>query len=109
MAINFSNSILFIPVLALGFLLLLSINFLTQYKIRKNEQLKRLNFYLLVALTISLLPILAFVIFDYLHRGRYFEEKTFMSIFLEYSPLLVWAGLVIFLNWRFVIKKLNFG
>jgi hypothetical protein len=97
-----------IPVIGLGFLILLAINLLTSYMIRRREGLKRFNFYLSVALAISLLPIFSFVLFDYLDRGRYFEEKTFVSIFFEYSPLLIWATLAIFLNWRYVVKRLNF-
>lgn len=94
-----------IPVIGIGFLMLLAINLLTLYMIRRREGLNPLNLYLFVALTISLLPIFAFVLFDYLYRGRYFEEKTFVSIFFEYSPLLIWATLAIFLNWRHVVKR----
>ena len=72
-----------IPIIGLCFLMLWAINLLTSYMIRRREGLKPLNLYLLVVLTISLLPIFAFVLFDYLHRGRYFEEKTFVSIFLN--------------------------
>jgi hypothetical protein len=97
-----------IPIIELGFLILLGINLLMSYMTRKREGLKRFNFYLLLALTISLLPIFSFALFDYLHRGRYFEEKTFVSIFFEYSPLLIWATLAMFLNWRYVVKRLNF-
>ena len=97
-----------IPIIGLGFLILLAINLLTSYMIQKREGLKRFNFYLLVALAISLLPIFSFVLFDYLNRGRYFEKKTFVSIFFEYSPLLIWASLAIILNWRYVVKRLNF-
>jgi cation transport ATPase len=96
-----------IPIMGLGFLILLAINLLTSYMIWKGYRLKRFNLYLLVALAISLLPILSFVLFDYFTRGRYFEEKTFISIFFDYSPLLIWATLAIFLNWRYIVKRLN--
>jgi hypothetical protein len=97
-----------IPLLGLGFLVLLGINLLTSYIIRNSKKRKRLNFYLLVALTISLLPIFIVVLFDYLDRGRYFEEKTFVSIFFEHSLLLIWVILAIFLNWQYVIKRMTF-
>lgn len=97
-----------IPIVGLGFLVLLMINFLTVYIIRKNAKLNRLSLYLLIAVTISLLPIFSCVIFDYLDRGRYFEEKPFVSIFFEYSPLLLWAVPAIFLNWRLFIKRFSF-
>lgn len=96
-----------IPIMGLGFLILLAINLLTSYMILKGYRLKRFNLYLSVALAISLLPIFSFVLFDYFNRGRYFEEKTFISIFFDYSPLLIWATLAIFLNWRYVVKRLN--
>jgi hypothetical protein len=96
-----------IPMIGLGYLVLLAINLLTSYMIRKKEGFKRLNFYLIAASTIALLPIIAFVLFDYSQRGRYFEEKTFASIFLDYSPLLIWAIIAIYLNWRKVIKRLK--
>jgi hypothetical protein len=97
-----------IPLLGLGFLILLGINLLTSYMIRRSRKPKRPNFYLLVTLAISLLPIFAFVLFDYSDRGRYFEEKTLVTIFFEYTPFLIWVILAIFLNWQYVVKRMNF-
>ncbi len=98
-----------IPIIGLVFIILLAINLLTSYMIRKREELNRFSIYLLAALAISLLPVFSFVLFDYLNRGRYFEEKAFVSIFIEYTPILIWTPLAIFLNWRYVVKRLNFS
>lgn len=78
--------------------ILLLINGIVNARIKSNNGKGPETIYFFCCSVFTVIPILAFVLFDYSDRGRYFEEKTFLSIAGEYAVYFLLAVFVIFLN-----------
>ena len=80
--------------------ILLIINLIVNGRIKSNKIKSPETIYFFCCSIFTVIPILAFVLFDYSDRGRYFEEKTFLNIVGEYAVYFLLAVFVIFLNRR---------
>lgn len=78
--------------------IVLLINGVVNGRIRSKKIKSPETIYFFCCSIFTVIPILAFVIFDYSDRGRYFEEKTFLTIAGEYAVYFLLAVFVIFLN-----------
>ena len=82
----------------LVFGIVLLINLVVNGRIKSSRCKSPETIYFFCCSIFTVIPILAFVLFDYSDRGRYFEEKTFLSIVGEYAVYFLLAVFVIFLN-----------
>lgn len=95
-----------IPLLGLGFIVLLLINKVLVSLLRDKARRKKNNTFFGVSIIIAILPILGFILFDYSQRDKYFTpDNSFDSIFIKYSVLFVWVVIAIFLNRKIVWKN----
>src|SRR4030095_14288077 len=75
-----------IPLLGLGFIVLLLINWILVSLIQNKTRNKKNITFFLLSIIIALFPIFGFILFDYSQRERYFPpNNTFDSIFIKYS------------------------
>src|SRR5437762_14351272 len=95
-----------IPVVVIGFVTLLLINWILISLLRGKTKVEKNRTYLLFATVIAVLPILGFILFDYLHRHSYFfPHNTIGSISLRYSLLFVWVAVALLINRKIVWKN----
>ena len=95
-----------IPVLAIGFLVLIVINWILISLLRDKTKRRKNRTYFLLGAIITMLPIFGLIIFDYLQRDRYFAPyNSIESIFVRYSLLLVWVAIVLLINRKIVWKN----
>jgi ABC-type dipeptide/oligopeptide/nickel transport system permease component len=95
-----------IPLLGLGFIVLLLINRVLVSLLRDKTRSKKNYTFFLVSLIIAILPIFGFILFDYSQRDRHFPpDNSFDSIFIKCSVLFVWIVIAIFLNRKIVWKN----
>ena len=105
----FYGSATLIP-LVFGTLFLL--NLVVQWRIKAAKASNSNTVYFLYSIIFAVLPVMGFVIFDYAQRGRYFEEKTFLSITKEYAAYFALAVFTIFVNRKIVwnnFRNMNNG
>lgn len=100
--ILFFGAAMFIP-LVFGILILL--NLVVGSRIKSTSNNKPNSIYFLWAFLFAVLPVLGFVIYDYVNRGRSFEEQTFFGITSEYSISFVLALIAILLNRKIVWRN----
>src|SRR5262249_37068827 len=92
-----------IPVVGIGFLTLILINWILISLLRGKTKGEKNRTYLLFSTVIAVLPIVGFILFDYLHRDRYFPPyNTIASIFLRYSLLFLWIAIGLLVNRKIV-------
>ena len=84
------------------FAILLLLNLVVQCRIKFLKKNNPNTIYFFYSIILSVLPVLAFVLFDYLDRGRFFDEKTFLSIMGEYSTYFILAAFIILVNRKIV-------
>lgn len=95
-----------IPLLGLGFIVLLLINRVLVSLLRDKTKSKKNKTFFLFSIIIAILPVFGVILFDYLQRDRYFPpDNSFDSIFIKYSVLFVWVVIAIFLNRKIVWKN----
>ena len=95
-----------IPLLGLGFVVLLLINKALISLVRDKTRSKKNRTYFGISIAIAALSIFGFILFDILQGDRYFfPDNTVSSIFIKYSVLFVWVIIAIFLNRRIVWKN----
>jgi hypothetical protein len=80
------------------FILLCLLNLIVKREINRLEKIKPGYVYFSYSAIFAVAPILLFVLYDYSQRGRFFEEKTFLSISKEYAVYLILAAFTILLN-----------
>lgn len=93
-----------IPILALGFVVLLADNIVLDYLQRRGIKIRRTSAYLLSGF-IPVIVIFSFIVFDYMDRGRFFENKTFVSITGEYGAAFLWTAITLLLNWKLLWSR----
>jgi ABC-type dipeptide/oligopeptide/nickel transport system permease component len=95
-----------IPLFILGFSVLLVVNWILISLLRNKSRHSKNKTYFGLATLLAILPILAFILFDYSQRGRYFApENTFIAIFLKYSISFIWVAIALLLNRKIVWKN----
>ena len=95
--IFFYGSAIFIPFV---FVILVLLNLLIKWKAKFTNRPNLV--YFLYATVLALLPVLGFAIFDFSHRDRSFEERTFLGMSSKYSVTFVLALIAILLNRKIV-------
>jgi hypothetical protein len=95
-----------IPLLGLGFIVLLLINRVLDSILRDKTRSRKNKIFFLVSILIAILLVFGFVLFDYSQRYRFFPTyHSFDSIFIKYSVLFAWVVIAIFLNRKIVWKN----
>ncbi len=93
------------PVLGIGFIMFLIINYLTKVRIRRRHFKNIHIFYFGISIAFGFVPVLGFAAFDYAHRGRFFNEPTFADLFFEYLPIIWLTGIAAVTNWILVWRR----
>ena len=86
----------------LVFAILWVLNLMVQWRIRSLKNNRPNTVYFLYSIVVTVVPVLAFVLFDYAQRDRSFEKQTFLSITGEYIVYFILAIFTILLNRKIV-------
>jgi hypothetical protein len=95
-----------VPLFVFGFSVLLLINWILISLLRKKSRIEKNKTYFGITTLLAILPILGFMLFDYLQEDRSFPPyNTFNRIILKYLVLFVWIAIALFLNRKIVWKN----
>ncbi|MET0637940.1 MAG: hypothetical protein ABWZ25_18050 [Chitinophagaceae bacterium] len=94
-----------LPVLGIGTIIFIIINYLTQIRISRRNLKNAHLYYFGLSFSFALIPALGFSLFDFVDRGRFFNNPTFGEIFIKYLPSIWLVGIGAVFNWLLVWKR----